>query len=258
MNRMRSVSTGVGPRSTPARRGRRTATGPLWIFDLDNTLHDARDRILPHIDRSMTRYIEEHLGVAREHAEGLRRGYWKRYGATLLGLVRHHAVDPGHFLARTHDLAELEGAVVAHGALAQVLRRLPGRKVVFTNGPAAYARWVLDRLGVLVHLDALYAIEHVALKPKPAASAFRAVLAAERSWCGPRIMVEDTLANLHTARRLGLRTVWISTTAHTPSWVDCRITAITDLMRVWPALVVPRSGSSVPPTSSLRHVRSLR
>jgi putative hydrolase of the HAD superfamily len=226
----------------------------LWIFDLDNTLHDARDRILPHIDRSMTRYIEEHLGVAREHAEGLRRGYWKRYGATLLGLIRHHAVDPAHFLARTHDLTELEGEVVAHGALAQVLRRLPGRKVVFTNGPAAYARWVLDRLGVLVHLDALYAIEHVALRPKPAAFAFRAVLAAERSWCGPRIMVEDTLANLHTARRLGLRTVWISTTAHAPSWVDCRITSIADLMRVWPRLVAPRAGLPAPGAASPRQL----
>lgn len=219
-------------RSIPRQGGRRDGR-PLWLLDLDNTLHDASERILPHIDRSMTRYIERHLGVGREQAEGLRRHYWQRYGATLTGLMRHHAVDPAHFLARTHDLEELDGDLVAHGALGSVLRRLPGRRVVFTNGPAAYARWVLDRLGVLARIDALYAIEHVRFVPKPAAAAFRAVLAAEGRWHGPRIMVEDTLANLRGARQVGLRTVWLSRDGlRVPDYVDWRITTIADLPRI--------------------------
>ena len=34
-----------------------------WLFDLDNTLHQATPHIFPHINRSMTEYIERHLGV---------------------------------------------------------------------------------------------------------------------------------------------------------------------------------------------------
>jgi putative hydrolase of the HAD superfamily len=218
--------------SIPRRSGRGDGR-PLWLLDLDNTLHDASERILPQIDRSMTRYIEQHLGVAREHADRLRRHYWQRYGATLLGLMRHHGVDPAHFLARTHDPEELDGTLVAHGALASVLQRLPGRRVVFTNGPAAYARWILGRLGVLGQIDALYAIEHVRFVPKPAPASFRAVLAAEGRWHGPRIMVEDSLANLRGARRLGLTTVWLSRDGlRVPAHVDWRITSIAGLPRI--------------------------
>ncbi|HNN46060.1 MAG TPA: pyrimidine 5'-nucleotidase, partial [Azospira sp.] len=72
-----------------------------WLFDLDNTLHNASPHIFPHINRSMREYIERHLGVDKDEATRLRQTYWDRYGATLTGLVRHHGVDPRHFLHET-------------------------------------------------------------------------------------------------------------------------------------------------------------
>ena len=69
-----------------------------WIFDLDNTLHDATPHIFPHINRSMTAYLREHLALDEDQASALRVHYWKTYGATLLGLMRHHGTDPQHFL----------------------------------------------------------------------------------------------------------------------------------------------------------------
>jgi putative hydrolase of the HAD superfamily len=75
----------------------------VWFFDLDNTLHDATHAIFRTIDTRMTDYVERHLVVDRAEANRLREFYWRRYGATLLGLVRHHAVDPHHFLRETHD-----------------------------------------------------------------------------------------------------------------------------------------------------------
>src|SRR5882724_11082467 len=74
----------------------------VWIFDLDNTLHDARPHIFPHINRSMTEYVAGLLDLGERDADALRDIYWKRYGATLTGLIRHHRVDPGHFLRETH------------------------------------------------------------------------------------------------------------------------------------------------------------
>ena len=77
----------------------------MWLFDLDDTLHDASFAIFDAIDRRMTDYVERALGVERAEANRLRLLYWRRYGATLLGLVRHHGVDAGHFLRETHDFS---------------------------------------------------------------------------------------------------------------------------------------------------------
>ena len=42
-------------------------------------------------------YIRNHLGLSEADSNALRRRYWLRYGATLLGLVRHHGVSAAHF-----------------------------------------------------------------------------------------------------------------------------------------------------------------
>ena len=122
--------------------------GKTWIFDLDNTLHDARPHIFPHISRSMTDYVQTHLGIGRPAAERVRVDYWQRYGATLIGLMRHHDVDPKHFLRETHDFPELDTMVVAARELRWTLRRLPGPKIVFSNSPTHYSEAVLDILGI--------------------------------------------------------------------------------------------------------------
>ncbi len=44
-------------------------------------------------------------------------------------------------------------------------------------------------------------------------------------------MVEDTLANLRTAKRLGMKTVWVTREARSPAWVDVRVTSVGALRR---------------------------
>ena len=53
-------------------------------------------------------YVVRHLGITPEEADALRQHYWRRYGATLLGLVRHHGVRAAHFLDETHRMPGLE------------------------------------------------------------------------------------------------------------------------------------------------------
>ena len=106
-----------------------------WIFDLDNTLHNATPHIFPHINQAMTSYLQTHLGLDEHAAGALRRHYWMRYGATLIGLMRHHGTDPDHFLRETHRFDDLEAMVIRGPLLRRVLARLPGRKFVFSNAP---------------------------------------------------------------------------------------------------------------------------
>lgn len=202
---------------------------PVWIFDLDNTLHNASAHIFPHINRSMRHYIERHLGVGEHEATRIRQDYWVRYGATLLGLVRHHGTDPDHFLRETHCFPDLKRMVVYDKALTHALRRLPGRKILFSNGPRQYAEAILDITGLKSCFDAVYAVENVRYQPKPMRAGFLALLRAEH--LDPRrcIMVEDSLPNLVTAKKLRMKTVWVSAGLRQSPFVDVKIGSVRQL-----------------------------
>ncbi|HTS55843.1 MAG TPA: pyrimidine 5'-nucleotidase [Burkholderiales bacterium] len=205
---------------------------PTWIFDLDNTLHDADPHIFPHLNRSMTAYLESYLGLEREEANSVRMLYSRRYGATLLGLIRHHAVDPGHFLRETHRFPELHRMVLQHPLLRSVLTRLPGRKLVFSNSPVHYSLAVLGILRVADLFDDVFSIEHTGYRPKPDRRGFLSLLRKHRLRPGRCVMVEDSLANLKTAKRLGMRTVWVGAAAKAPAHVDVSIRHVTHLPRM--------------------------
>lgn len=210
-----SPSRREGPPSSKAPREalRDAPRARVWLFDLDNTLHDANRATFPALHVSFGDYIEEHLGLAGEEAQALRQRYWHRYGATLLGLVRHHGVRAAHFLEQTHRLPELESLLAGDRRDLRALRRLPGRKYIVTNGPRAYAERVLRGLGASRLFDGVFGIEDMAmfgsLRPKPDRRSLR--MLARRLGVAPSrcVLVEDTLANLKSARRLGMRTVWM-------------------------------------------------
>ncbi len=203
--RVRADAAPFGP-ARPARR-------PVWLFDLDDTLHDASHAIFRTIDHRMTEYVARELDVARDEANRLRTLYWRRYGATLLGLVRHHGVDAHHFLRETHDF-DIAGLMRAERGLARLFARLPGRKVLLTNAPRAYAGSVLRELRLHAHIGTRYTIErmriHGSFRPKPSRLMLRAMLARERIRAGDAVLIEDSARNLKAARSLGLKTVLIN------------------------------------------------
>ena len=222
------------------RRAKATAAAaaqtPTWIFDLDNTLHNASPHIFPHINRAMTQYLETELGLDTDAAGALRQQYWKRYGATLLGLMRHRDVDPRHFLWQTHQFPELERMLVREPLLRATLRRLPGRKFIFSNAPVHYSRAVLKGLAIADLFDAVFCIERTRFKPKPDVQGFLRVVRANHLRARRCIMVEDTLANLRTAKKLGMKTVWVSHERRVPRYVDLRIANLSELRRALPQL----------------------
>lgn len=205
----------------------------VWLFDLDNTLHDATPHIFPAISRAMGEYVAQQIGLDEQAARELRDHYWRRYGATLTGLVRHHGVDPHHFLAETHDFIDALPRMVVHEpALRHVLKRLPGRKIVFSNAPRRYVEAVLELIGIRPLIDGVWTIERLRFTPKPHTAAFRRLLHEER--LDPRrcILVEDTAANLAAAKRLGMKTVLVSRATRVPAHVDVRIKSVLDLLRL--------------------------
>ena len=204
---------------------------PVWLFDLDNTLHDASLHIMPHIHRGMNEYLAATLGMTTDEAAQLRRVYWQRYGTTLAGMMRHHGTDPHHFLQETHRFPELRSMLVFDRQVKAMLRRLPGRKIIFSNAPRRYALAVLELMGIRVLFDAVYAIEQLRFRSKPDIRGFLRLIKAERLVPSRCIMVEDSPANLKTAKLLGMKTVLVSRAAKLPTWVDLRLQSVLELPR---------------------------
>ena len=216
---------------------------PVWLFDLDDTLHDATTASMSELRQAMDAYIVEHLKLTDSESGALRRRYWLRYGATLLGLVRHHGVKAAHFLHETHRLPGLEARIRSHRADLAALQRLPGRKLVLTNAPGAYAGRVLEVLGVRGVFEAVLSIEDMHmfghLRPKPDARMLRRLAARLGVPTARCVLVEDTLVHQKAARRVGMGTVWMQRWLpergaalrrhRKPAYVDRRIRKLTDL-----------------------------
>jgi putative hydrolase of the HAD superfamily len=203
-----------------------------WVFDLDNTLHNATPHIFPHINRSMTAYLQEALGLTEQEATELRRHYWQRYGATLLGLMRHHGTDPTHFLHATHQFPDLPRMLVREPQLRATLRRLPGRKYVFSNSPVHYSRAVLRGLAITDLFTGVFCIEQTRYQPKPDTAGFLRLARTNRLRLSRCIMVEDMLENLRTAKKLGMKTIWVSRAGRAPAYVDLKIADLMELPRL--------------------------
>ncbi len=191
----------------------------MWLFDLDNTLHDASHAIFPLISANMNVFIARALGdgvtpATQQAVDAARIGYWKKYGATLLGMIKHHQVSAADFLHQTHNLAELRSLMRFERGLGRMLRRLPGRKILLTNAPAIYSGKVLRHLGLQRHFSHHVAIEdmrvHGQLRPKPSKLMLLRLLRKHGAHARRCILVEDTLDNLRSAKQLGLRTVWVT------------------------------------------------
>ncbi len=183
----------------------------LWLLDLDDTLFEASSGMLYKIHLRMNAYIMKYLNVSEVEASDLRTRYWTMYGATFFGLWRHHGIEPPHFLSFAHDF-DLSPFVCYDQDLASILRRLPGKKVIFTNGPRSYAERVLRclHLGAVID-DMVTSSDMRALgewRPKP--SRLMLLQTCRRFQVSPHCatLVDDSLMNLKCAHEVGLRTVW--------------------------------------------------
>ncbi|HEY5800081.1 MAG TPA: HAD-IA family hydrolase [Burkholderiaceae bacterium] len=195
---------------------------PLWLFDLDNTLHDASHAIFPAIKANMNTYIgqvlmrdaQDSAAIGDDDINEVRLRYWRRYGATLLGMMRHHGVRADEFLHHAHTFENLPTMIRRERGLVKLLSRLPGRKILLTNAPRRYSRDVLRHIGLHKHFARHIAIEqmhvHRQLRPKPSTLMLRKLLAREGVHPTRAVLVEDTVETLKAAKTLGVRTVWIT------------------------------------------------
>jgi putative hydrolase of the HAD superfamily len=204
----------------------------VWIFDLDNTLHDAAARIFPAMHGQINAFLQREFGVDEEGANRMRQEFWQRYGTTLNGLMRHHGIHPRRFLAETHVFPELADLVVHENALKHALARLGGMKLVFSNAPRHYVAGVLRAMKLARYFDGVYSIEDARYRGKPALHGFRMLLRKHNLDAHRCAFIDDMPGNLRTAHRLGMSTVWVSAEKRRVPFVDLRVGSVLELPRL--------------------------
>lgn len=181
----------------------------VWIFDLDNTLYSAESRIFAQVEKRMTLFVQQLLGLEEQDARRVQKAYYREYGTTLSGLMRVHGVDPEAYLAFVHDIDI--SALGPDAELARAIGRLPGRRFVFTNGCRNHASRILERLALGGFFEELWDIRTIAFRPKPELESYRTVLARAGAKPGRTAMFDDIARNLAPAHELGCTTVWLNT-----------------------------------------------
>ncbi len=179
-----------------------------WVFDLDNTLYPPKARLFDQIEAHMVTYMVDTLKISEAKANEMRTAYWHDHGTTLAGLMHHHDIDPDPFLEAVHDISM--HPLTPDPTLAGRIGALPGRRIVYTNGTAPYARRVIAARGLDGLFDAVYGVEHANYRPKPEASAFQQVFGQDGLDPTHAAMFEDEARNLAVPHDLGMRTIHVA------------------------------------------------
>jgi len=181
----------------------------LAVIDLDNTLYAANNGVFARMDRRMTTFVANALSLSESLANDLRLRYWKQYGTTLRGMMLHHGMKPEPFLEYVHDI-DVHELLEPDDELDAALGRLPGRKVVHTNGTKEHAKRVLESLCIHHHFKTIYDIRFNDYIPKPCQQTLVNLIQAEETIPPRTLVADDMVNNLQVAKDAGCKTVWIS------------------------------------------------
>jgi len=181
----------------------------VWVFDYDLTLYGMDEReVLDSLDRYITRFLEDKLQVDEAEADHLRQEWCAKFGTTLEGLRRLHQVEPHDYFDYIHSGPEL--VIPRFNARKQeLLQRIPGRKVIFTNGRRDWVLKGLRAMGLAELFDTIYDIEFSRWQGKPRLDGYIQVEKKLGVSPGKIIFIEDKHANLTPALERGWNTIGV-------------------------------------------------
>ena len=179
----------------------------FWLFDLDNTLYSGKTKVFEQVDKKMSQFISEKLDVSIKEAKQIQKNYFYEYNTTLNGMIKNHKIDANEFLDFVHDIDVdfLEKDI----HLGNELKKLDGKKIIFTNGSRKHAINITQRIGIDQYFDDIFDIVDSEFIPKPAMSPYKKLI--EKHKIDPKlcVFIEDIARNLKPAYEMGMKTVWI-------------------------------------------------
>ena len=178
-----------------------------WVFDLDNTLYPHHLKLWQQVDDRIRAYVADFLKVSKDEAFRVQKDYYKRYGTTMRGLMTEHGLKPDDYLEYVHQIDH--SPLEPNPALGAALEKLPGRKLILTNGTRKHADAVMRRLEIHQHFEDVFDIIAAELEPKPSTKTYERFLARHGVDPTKAAMFEDLARNLETPHALGMTTVLV-------------------------------------------------
>jgi putative hydrolase of the HAD superfamily len=178
-----------------------------WVFDLDNTLYPHHVNLWQQVDQRIGEFIGAYLKVSPEQARIIQKDYYRRYGTSMRGMMTEHGVHADDYLAYVHQIDH--SPLEPNPAMGAAIAKLPGRKLILTNGSTDHAGAVLNRLGLAAHFEAVFDIIAAELEPKPAAQTYHRFLMRHAVDPAKAAMFEDLARNLVVPHQLGMTTVLV-------------------------------------------------
>ena len=178
-----------------------------WVFDLDNTLYPHHLNLWQQVDERIRDYVAQYLRVTKEEAFHLQKNYYRRYGTTMRGMMTEHGMKPDDYLEFVHQIDH--SPLEANPALGAALEKLPGRKLILTNGTRKHADAVMQKLKIHQHFEDVFDIAAADLDPKPLPQVYQRFLARHDVDAAKSAMFEDLARNLETPHALGMTTVLV-------------------------------------------------
>ena len=155
----------------------------------------------------MKKFISKEFNISEENAFSLQKKLYRKYGTTLYGLIKYYKIDPIKFLDYVHDISLYK--VEQSNILKVSLENLPGRKIIFTNGDAKWAKKILDALGIKNSFDGIFDIIKANFIPKPQKETYTNFIRNFDIDPSKAVFFEDTEKNLEQAHNLGITTILI-------------------------------------------------
>jgi len=179
-----------------------------WVFDLDNTLYSPDSGIWPKINERITLFLMDLFGLDGQSARALHQHYYLQHGTTLRGLIEEHADLAERYLEFVHDIDRSE--LKPDPILAREVKKLPGRKLIFTNGSRNHAILTARQLGLDGLFEDAFDIVASGLTAKPAEAAYDTFF--DRYAVDPKTaaMFEDVAKNLVVPKARGMTTTLVT------------------------------------------------
>ena len=178
-----------------------------WVFDLDNTLYPHHVNLWQQVDARIGEFVGNWLKISPEEARRLQKDYYLRYGTTMRGMMTEHGVQADDYLAYVHKIDH--SPLQPNPAMGAAIAKLPGRKLILTNGSVDHVDAVLSRLGIGHHFDGVFDIIAADLEPKPAPQTYQKFLRLHDVDPAKAAMFEDLARNLVVPHELGMTTVLV-------------------------------------------------